>query len=80
MPNIFSCLLFVNAQSKEEKHFIHNHLAFTVKYHRDSLTESARIVGFEVKPFRSVNLCLFCSMNLFRGTSCGMDALANFEI
>ncbi|XP_014505006.1 transmembrane 9 superfamily member 8 [Vigna radiata var. radiata] len=37
--------------SKEEKHFIHNHLSFTVKYHRDTLTESARIVGFEVKPF-----------------------------
>ncbi|AES59111.1 putative nonaspanin (TM9SF), major facilitator superfamily domain-containing protein [Medicago truncatula] len=37
--------------SKEEKFFIHNHLAFTVKYHRDSLTEAARIVGFEVKPF-----------------------------
>ncbi|KAG4953760.1 hypothetical protein JHK87_039354 [Glycine soja] len=37
--------------SKEEKYFIHNHLAFTVKYHRDTLTESARIVGFEVKAF-----------------------------
>ncbi|KAF7830358.1 transmembrane 9 superfamily member 8 [Senna tora] len=37
--------------SKEEKHFIHNHLAFTVKYHRDLQTGSARIVGFEVKPF-----------------------------
>ncbi|XP_028807134.1 transmembrane 9 superfamily member 8 [Neltuma alba] len=37
--------------SKEEKYFIHNHLAFTVKYHKDSQTESARIVGFEVKPF-----------------------------
>ncbi|KAL2317976.1 hypothetical protein Fmac_031852 [Flemingia macrophylla] len=37
--------------SKEEKYFIHNHLAFTVKYHRDTPTESARIVGFEVKPF-----------------------------
>ncbi|CAI8605972.1 unnamed protein product [Vicia faba] len=37
--------------SKEEKFFIHNHLAFTVRYHRDLLTESARIVGFEVKPF-----------------------------
>ncbi|XP_065849339.1 transmembrane 9 superfamily member 8 [Euphorbia lathyris] len=36
--------------SKEEKYFIHNHLAFTVKYHRDLLTDSARIVGFEVKP------------------------------
>ncbi|RHN53865.1 putative nonaspanin (TM9SF) [Medicago truncatula] len=37
--------------SKEEKFFIHSHLAFTVKHHRDSLTESARIVDFEVKPF-----------------------------
>ncbi|XP_057433449.1 transmembrane 9 superfamily member 8-like [Lotus japonicus] len=37
--------------SKEEKFFIHNHLAFTVKYHRDVQTESSRIVGFEVKPF-----------------------------
>ncbi|KAM2496835.1 hypothetical protein COP2_037618 [Malus domestica] len=39
------------AGSKEEKYFIHNHLAFTVKYHRDSQTETTRIVGFEVKPF-----------------------------
>ncbi|KAE8735906.1 Transmembrane 9 superfamily member 8 [Hibiscus syriacus] len=37
--------------SKEEKFFIHNHLAFTVKYHRDPETDSARIVGFEVKPY-----------------------------
>ncbi|CAL0327170.1 unnamed protein product [Lupinus luteus] len=37
--------------SKEQKFFIHNHLAFTVKYHRDLQTESTRIVGFEVKPF-----------------------------
>ncbi|KAI5673116.1 hypothetical protein M9H77_13480 [Catharanthus roseus] len=39
------------AGSKDEKAFIHNHLAFTVKYHKDVQTESARIVGFEVKPF-----------------------------
>ncbi|GAV83213.1 EMP70 domain-containing protein [Cephalotus follicularis] len=39
------------AGTKEEKHFIHNHLAFTVKYHKDVQTETARIVGFEVKPF-----------------------------
>ncbi|MBA0668792.1 hypothetical protein Goklo_001674 [Gossypium klotzschianum] len=39
------------AGSKEEKHFINNHLAFTVKFHKDPLTETARIVGFEVKPF-----------------------------
>ncbi|PKI34000.1 hypothetical protein CRG98_045618 [Punica granatum] len=37
--------------SKEEKYFIHNHLAFTVRYHRDMQTDMARIVGFEVKPF-----------------------------
>lgn len=39
------------AGSKDEKAFIHNHLSFTVKYHKDLQTESARIVGFEVKPF-----------------------------
>ncbi|XP_052208844.1 transmembrane 9 superfamily member 8-like [Diospyros lotus] len=37
--------------SKDDKYFIHNHLTFTVKYHRDIQTEAARIVGFEVKPF-----------------------------
>jgi hypothetical protein len=41
-------------QSKEEKYFIHNHLSFIVKYHKDMQSDSARIVGFEVKPFRSV--------------------------
>ncbi|ONK78845.1 uncharacterized protein A4U43_C01F160 [Asparagus officinalis] len=40
-----------NAESKEEKHFIHNHLSFLVKYHKDLETDLARIVGFEVKPF-----------------------------
>uniref|UniRef100_A0A5B6YPT0 Transmembrane 9 superfamily member n=1 Tax=Davidia involucrata TaxID=16924 RepID=A0A5B6YPT0_DAVIN len=39
------------AGSKEEKYFIHNHLTFTVKFHKDTQTDSARIVGFEVKPF-----------------------------
>nr|GMD77018.1 transmembrane 9 superfamily member 9-like [Ipomoea batatas] len=39
------------AGSKEEKFFIHNHLAFTVKFHKDEQTDAARIVGFEVKPF-----------------------------
>ncbi|KAF8035660.1 hypothetical protein BT93_C1632 [Corymbia citriodora subsp. variegata] len=34
-----------------EKYFIHNHLSFTVKYHRDAETDLARIVGFEVKPY-----------------------------
>lgn len=39
------------AGNKEEKYFIHNHLIFTVKFHKDLQTDSARIVGFEVKPF-----------------------------
>ncbi|CAN6458856.1 unnamed protein product [Victoria cruziana] len=34
----------------EERHFIHNHLHFTVKYHKDMSADTARIVGFEVKP------------------------------
>ena len=39
-------------QSKDEKYFIHNHLSFTVKYHRDDDSELSRIVGFEVHPYR----------------------------
>ncbi|KAJ4758129.1 Transmembrane 9 superfamily member [Rhynchospora pubera] len=39
------------AGSKEEKHFINNHLSFVVKFHKDPQTDLARIVGFEVKPF-----------------------------
>ncbi|RCV22132.1 hypothetical protein SETIT_4G196100v2 [Setaria italica] len=37
--------------SKEEKHFIHNHFTFLVKYHKDANTDLARIVAFEVKPY-----------------------------
>ncbi|GLT85234.1 hypothetical protein SLE2022_034300 [Rubroshorea leprosula] len=37
--------------SEGPKYFIHNHLAFTVKYHKDSNANISRIVGFEVKPF-----------------------------
>ncbi|CAL5054048.1 unnamed protein product [Urochloa decumbens] len=36
---------------KEEKHFIHNHFTFLVKYHKDANTDIARIVAFEVKPY-----------------------------
>ncbi|PAN23076.1 hypothetical protein PAHAL_4G065100 [Panicum hallii] len=39
------------AGSKEEKHFIHNHFTFLVKYHKDANTDIARIVAFEVKPY-----------------------------
>lgn len=39
------------AGTKEQKHFIYNHLMFTVKYHQDKETGATRIVGFEVEPF-----------------------------
>ncbi|KAG6414604.1 hypothetical protein SASPL_121977 [Salvia splendens] len=39
------------AGSKEEKYFLHNHLNFVVKYHKDPQTYTSRIVGFEVTPF-----------------------------
>lgn len=52
---------FIISQSKEEKHFIHNHLTFTVKFHKDVQTYAARIVGFEVKPFRS-DICVLIYM------------------
>uniref|UniRef100_A0A0C9S5C7 Transmembrane 9 superfamily member n=1 Tax=Wollemia nobilis TaxID=56998 RepID=A0A0C9S5C7_9CONI len=37
--------------STEEKYFIHNHLNFVVKFHKDMETDTARIVGFEVAPY-----------------------------
>nr|GEU81565.1 transmembrane 9 superfamily member 8-like [Tanacetum cinerariifolium] len=36
----------------KEKYFINDHLTFTVKYHKDIQTNSARIVGFEFNTFR----------------------------
>ena len=41
-------------KNKDEKFFIFNHLSFVVSYHDDAETTDARIVGFEVTPFRSV--------------------------
>ncbi|GHP05979.1 hypothetical protein PPROV_000472600 [Pycnococcus provasolii] len=35
----------------EEKFFLHNHLRFTILYHKDIETDLARIVGFETEPF-----------------------------
>jgi hypothetical protein len=54
-------------QNNDEKSFIHNHLAFLVKYHKDETTDLSRIVGFEVKPFRLVlvMLALFCWYDAF---------------
>lgn len=39
-------------QRKDWSYFIHNHLSFLVKYNKDEHTGLARIVGFEVKPYR----------------------------
>ncbi|XP_051130961.1 transmembrane 9 superfamily member 9-like [Andrographis paniculata] len=39
------------AGKPEEKYFINNHLTFIVKYHKDQEADTARIVGFEVKPY-----------------------------
>ncbi|CAL9071134.1 unnamed protein product [Musa textilis] len=36
---------------KDVKYYIHNHLSFLVRYHKDMQMDLARIVGFEVKPF-----------------------------
>jgi len=35
----------------EEKFFLHNHIRFTILYHKDIETDLSRIVGFEVEPF-----------------------------
>ncbi|KAH7294029.1 hypothetical protein KP509_28G053300 [Ceratopteris richardii] len=39
------------AMGSEEKYFIYNHLAFTVLFHADPDSLTARIVGFEVIPY-----------------------------
>jgi transmembrane 9 superfamily protein 2/4 len=36
---------------KDIKYFLHNHLRYTILYHKDSATDLSRIVGFEVEPF-----------------------------
>ena len=49
----FSCAhdhCFSQGQT-EVKFFLHNHLRFTILYHKDAQTDLARIVGFEVEPF-----------------------------
>jgi transmembrane 9 superfamily protein 2/4 len=38
--------------STEHKYFINNHLSFKVQYHNDGVSETSRIVGFDVRPYR----------------------------
>ena len=45
--NLGMCL----ALQDDGKLSLHNHLRFTILYHRDIETDLSRIVGFEVKPF-----------------------------
>ncbi len=42
--------VFVHTQ-ENGKLYLHNHLRFTILYHRDAETDLSRIVGFEVEPF-----------------------------
>lgn len=54
MPRIVCYLLLDVSQDNDEgevKYFLHNHLRFTILYHKDALTDLSRIVGFEVEPF-----------------------------
>jgi hypothetical protein len=39
-------------QSKDVMYFIYNHYSFLVKYNKEAQTDLARIVAFEVKPYR----------------------------
>jgi hypothetical protein len=39
-------------QSKDVIYFIHNYYSFLVKYNKDAQTDLARIVAFEVTPYR----------------------------
>ena len=41
----------VMQEDDDDKVYIHNHLRFTILYHRDIETDLSRIVGFEVEPF-----------------------------
>ncbi|KAG6475979.1 hypothetical protein ZIOFF_062243 [Zingiber officinale] len=41
----------IKRTNKDVKYYIHNHLEFLVKYHKDAQLDLARIVGFEVTPF-----------------------------
>ncbi|CAL8469256.1 g8797 [Coccomyxa elongata] len=41
----------VGRMEENGKIYLHNHLRFTILYHRDPETDLSRIVGFEVEPF-----------------------------
>ena len=50
-------------EDDDDKVYIHNHLRFTILYHRDIETDLSRIVGFEVEPFsvqHKVSMGLVC--------------------
>ena len=45
---------FPVGQKKDGKYYVNNHLHFKILYHKDDVTGTSRIVGFEVEPY-SVN-------------------------
>nr|GMC73159.1 transmembrane 9 superfamily member 7-like [Ipomoea batatas] len=81
------------AGSKEEKYFINNHLSFRVMYHKDTETDTARIVGFEVTP-NSINheykewneknpqvtTCNQNTKNILQGTTVPQEVDTNKEV
>uniref|UniRef100_A0A0A9G7H0 Uncharacterized protein n=1 Tax=Arundo donax TaxID=35708 RepID=A0A0A9G7H0_ARUDO len=42
----------MNKSTTNAMYFIHNHFPFLVKYNKDAHTDLARIVAFEVEPYR----------------------------
>lgn len=81
------------AGSKEEKYFINNHLSFRVMFHKDELTDTARIVGFEVTPNSikhdykewdeknpQVTTCNANTKNLVQGSTVPQEVDANKEV
>jgi hypothetical protein len=48
----WDCMCSLLQGSTEQKYFIHNHLSFKVQYHNDGVSETSRIVGFDVTPYR----------------------------
>ncbi len=49
-PSMLDLIVVMHVQ-ENGKIYLHNHLRFTILYHRDPETDLSRIVGFEVEPF-----------------------------
>ncbi len=57
----WDCMCSLLQGSTEHKYFINNHLSFKVQYHNDGVSETSRIVGFDVRPYRwAFVVCVGC--------------------